>query len=291
MLEDNYNYYHYKVDGDIKIKDFLKKLNLSSRYIRRSIREHEIFVNGMENDKNISLYKGDTVSIKIPDEEPNAIPEVYPLEILYEDWDILVVNKEPYMIVHAVDFKQTGTISNYVQDYFLKNGIKRKVRLVNRLDRDTSGVIVVAKNSNAHSIVARDLQERNLLKKYYAIVEGEVKDSGVIEAPIERSEDGILREVRSDGKYAKTSYTPLLFKNNMTLLDVTLHTGRTHQIRVHLKYIGHPIVGDSLYGNETEKINRQALHSYYIKFKSPRTGEEIEVKAPLPLDMKGLLNL
>lgn len=291
MLEDNFNYYHYQVEEEISIKNFLKKLNLSSRYIRRSIREEMIYINEKLNKRNVDLHPGDVVSIKIPDEEPNAIPEDYRIEILYEDGDILAVNKEPFMIVHAVDFKQTGTISNYIQGYFLKHNIHRKVRLINRLDRDTSGVILIAKNSNAHSTVARELQDRNILKKYYAIVEGVVEGSGVIEEPIDRGPDGILREVNPNGKHAKTSYEAILSKNNMTLLRVVLHTGRTHQIRVHLKYIGHPIVGDALYGNETELINRQALHSYYTKIKSPRTGEDIEIEAPLPQDMKNLLDL
>lgn len=289
ILKDDFNFYHFTVDKAMKNKEFLKKINLSSRYIRRSVREKNIFVNGKLILQNIDLKPGDIVSIKIEEEELNAIAEEKELDIVYEDNDLLIVNKEPGIIAHAVNVEQRGTLSNYLAGYFLKNNIKRKIRLVNRLDRDTSGLIIVAKNSNAHSQLAKQMEEGKIIKKYMAIVEGVIDQETIIEKNILRSEDGIKRIVDQRGQYAKTLVKPIKTFNNMTLAEVQLFTGRTHQIRVHLNYIGHSLVGDHLYGNPSPLIKRQALHSYYLKFNHPRTNKILEIKGELPCDMKALI--
>lgn len=276
---------------DIKLKDYLKDQGISARYYREITRQSIILVNKEITKTNKILKKGDEILIKIPEEELNAIAEKREIEVLYEDEDLLVVNKEPFMPTHTVRSKITGTLLNYLCNYFLENNIKRKVRVVNRLDKNTSGIVIVAKNSHAHSQISKQFQEGTVIKKYIAITKNNFNDKkvGIIELPIKRTEEGIKRTVSKDGKYAKTSYEVVKENENYALVKLRLYTGRTHQIRVHLSYMNCPIIGDELYYKESNEIKRQALHSYYIEFNQPRNGERLRIEAPLHEDMKSLI--
>lgn len=272
-------------DDKVKVNDFLKEKGVSSRLIRRSVKDENIYLNSRLNKKNKVLKRSDIVSLRFQDEEPNGKIEHRDLDILYEDEDLVLVNKEPFMVTHTAKDDSEGTLLNYMLGHFEKNDIKRKVRFINRLDRDTSGIVLVAKNAFAQDKVTSEF-EKNVEKKYIAIVEGILDEKeGTIDGPIATSEDGIKREVNYViGKRSLTSYKVLEEYKNMSLILLTLHTGRTHQIRVHMAYIGHPVLGDSLYGFKSDLINRQALHSYSLKFNLPRNNKEIEICAKLPKD-------
>jgi len=279
----------FKVEESGKtLEDFLLEQDISSRLFRRVYKSKNIFVNGMFKNRNEILNIGDKVTISIEDEIDNTLPQNIPLDIIYEDMDILALNKPPFIVVHPTKSHQENTLSNGIAYYFKENKIKRKIRLVNRLDMNTSGILLVAKSSFAHQQMALQFENNEVEKRYMAVVDGIVeKDSGIIDLPIGREEEKSIRKiVTSDGKDAITKYKVIERYNNKTLLDVELITGRSHQIRVHLNHIGHPIIGDTLYFKPSEHINRQALHAYYLKIKQPRTQEEIELKAKLPKDIE-----
>lgn len=279
--------------NNLNLVEFLDSKDISRRLLTRLYRNKHIFVNGKFQRKDIALKAGDLVSIYMEDEEQNIEPENIDLDIIYEDFDLLVLNKRPNIVVHLTKSHQNNTLSNGIAKYFIEKGIKKKIRFVNRLDMDTSGVLIVAKNPFAHQQLSLQFEENLVEKKYKAVVSGVVKkDTDLIDIPIGREEEerSIKKIVSESGQEALTKYTVLERYKNATLLDVQIFTGRTHQIRVHLSHIGHPIIGDSLYNEKSPYINRQALHSYYMKIKHPRTKEIIEFNAPLPEDIKELID-
>ena len=279
------DFLNFRANKNIKINDYLKERGVSSRLIRKSVKSEKIYLNGKLIKKNKKLKVNDIISLKFEDEEPNGKVEKKALDILYEDDDLILINKEPFTVTHTAKDDSDGTLLNYLLGYFDENKIKRKVRFVNRLDRDTSGIVVACKNSFTQDKISGDFRDK-VEKKYLAICSGIFKEKeGIIDAPIATSEDNIRREVNYViGKKSITSYKVLEEYDKMSLVMLTLYTGRTHQIRVHLSHLGHPIIGDSLYGEKSELINRQALHSYSIKFKLPRNDEEIEIFAKVPKD-------
>lgn len=279
------DFLNFRATKEIKINEYLKECGVSSRLIRKSVNSGNIYLNGKNVKINKKLKLKDIVSLRFEDEEPNGKIENKNLNILYEDDDLILINKEPFMVTHTAKDDNEGTLLNYLCGYFKDNNIRRKVRFINRLDRDTSGIVVVSKNSFAQDKISSEFKE-SVEKKYLAICEGIFEEKeGIIDAPIAKSEDNIKREVNYViGKKSITSYKVLEECQNMSLVMLTLHTGRTHQIRVHLSYIGHPILGDSLYGKDSELINRQALHSYSLKLKLPRNNKEIEIFAKVPDD-------
>lgn len=289
-----------KFEG-ILIREFLKEeLELSSRLIRSASKEQRILVNSKPVRMRHILHKGDLVTIKLNKKEnQNITPEKMPINIVYEDEDILVVNKEPNMVVHPTKSYQSGTLANGVLYYFKESGQDCIVRLVSRLDMDTSGLIIIGKNQFAHMSLSKEMQENKLEKRYLAIVHGNLeKKEGTIDAPIYRPEEsenkGIKRIVDDRGQRSITHYKVIESYEDADLVECKLETGRTHQIRVHLSYLNHPIFGDSLYGYDTEEekllIPRQALHAYGLDFKSPRTKERLSLRAEMPKDMKNLIN-
>lgn len=278
-------------DGET-LEDFLYSNGISGRLFRRLFKNNNIYVNGENTRKELLLKEGDTVSLVIEDEKEDTLPQPIPLNIIYEDWDLIVLNKEPYIVVHPTKSHQINTISNGLSYYFKENGIKRKIRFVNRLDMNTSGILIVAKSPFAHQQVALQFERNEVEKKYIAVVNGVVeKDEDIIDLPIGREEErSVKKTVTSEGKNAITKYRVIERYKNASLLDVQIFTGKSHQIRVHLNHIGHPIIGDTLYFEPSEKIQRQALHSYYLKFRLPRNKELKEFKAPIPDDIKNLIN-
>lgn len=258
-----------------------------------------VFVNGKTVKPSYKVKENDEVVVNIPEAEKiDVLPENIPLDILYEDDDIIVINKPQGMVVHPAPGNYSGTLVNALL-YHCKNlsGINGILRpgIVHRLDKDTSGVMVVAKNDKAHISLSNQIKERSVFKKYVAIVEGVIKDEeGKIEAPIGRHPvDRKKMAVIEDGRYALTLYKVLeRFKEN-TLVEAVIKTGRTHQIRVHMAYIGHPIVGDHVYGFKRQKfkLEGQALHSSVLGFMHPTKGVYMEFEAPLPEYFKKLIEI
>lgn len=286
----------------MKIKEYLKKeLELSTRLIRSASLNKRIFVNDEVVKMNRILKDGEIIKIDLEkDESQDIAPEKMDIDIIYEDEDILVVNKKPFMVVHPTKSYQNGTLANGVINYFRESNQNCIVRLVSRLDMNTSGLIIIAKNQFSHGMLSKELSGNNVGKKYLAIVHGNLeKMSGVIDLPIYKPEEiqdgiknGIKRVIDERGQRSITHYKVIENFEKSSLVECRLETGRTHQIRVHLSSMGHPIYGDTLYGygeEEEELIKRQALHAYALDFKSPRTGDILSLKSELPQDMVELI--
>ncbi|MGO1367732.1 MAG: RluA family pseudouridine synthase [Senegalia sp. (in: firmicutes)] len=289
--KENHSIMNIKVNyKKIKLKDFLMtELGLSSRLFKKLIKEKNIFVNNKPLNDIYNLVKDDMITIKFEDEKPVYKAQKMDLDIIYEDLDLIAINKNPYILVHPTKTHIENTLTNAIAYYFKSNNINKKVRLVNRLDMDTSGILIVAKNPYGQAQMAKQFKN-NIEKKYIAIVDGIIKeDKGRIDLPIMKEEGGIKQIVDERGKRAITEFKVIKRLKNSTIVELKIITGKTHQIRVHLTHLGHPIIGDSLYGRESFLIKRQALHSYYLKFKSIRDQKEIELQSDLPYDMKDLI--
>lgn len=280
-------------DG-VHLINFLKyEIKMSTRLTRKLVHNGYVKLNGgIARNRNV-LKVGDVIDITLPSNETQDIePEDIPIDVVYEDADLLVVNKPPFMVVHPTKGHPNGTLANAVVNYFRKTNQDCIVRLVNRLDRDTSGLIIIAKSQFAHQAMARKLQDNAIQKYYIAVVNGVMEGSGTIDLPIDRpSIESIKRQVMEGGQRAITHYEVLDSGENMSKVLVRLETGKTHQIRVHMSHIGHPIIGDSLYGEESSKIDRQALHAYKLKFNSIRDDKILEITADIPEDIKKILNI
>lgn len=293
LFEENENIVIFKANRDgLDLEEFLCDNDISGRLFRRLYKGKQVYVNGKFKRKGLTLKSGDIVSIYMEDEEEHINPEKMDIDIVYEDFDLLILNKQPNIVVHPTKSHQENTLSNGISYYFKEKGIKKKIRFVNRLDMDTTGILIVAKNPFAHQQMALQFESNKVEKKYQAIVAGIVeKDEDYIDLPIGREEEKSIRKVvTEEGQESLTKYTVIDRYKDATILDVQIFTGRSHQIRVHLNHIGHPIIGDTLYNEESPYIKRQALHSYYLKVKHPRTKKDIEFIAPLPKDMVELIN-
>lgn len=292
--QQRYDLISYTSDENIKLKDLLiDKLNFSVRSISKMKRERTVTVNGVFRKPSLDVKSGETVEIKIDEEMASFVPQKMDnMDILYDDFDIIMVNKPPFMVVHPTKSHADMTMANGVTDFVISKGEKVRIRFVNRLDMNTSGLVIVAKNAYAHHIMSTDMSENAVEKKYIAVVKGIIEnDHGTINAPIYRpTDDSIKRVVDDRGQESITHYNVIERLNDATVVELKLKTGRTHQIRVHLSHIGHGIIGDELYGYVDEKlIKRQALHAYSLKFMQPRTREELEFKAEIPEDMMSLI--
>ena len=279
-----------------KIREYLKEeLGLSSRLIRSASVDKRIFVNNKAVKMNYILNANDNILIDLmKDEKQNIDPENIPIDVVYEDEDIIVVNKGPNMVVHPTKRHQSGTLANALMYYFKESNQKCIVRLVSRLDMDTSGLIIIGKNQYAHMELSKEMTLNNIEKRYLAVVHGHMENNeGTIDLPIYRpEEEGTIRRVVDDrGQRSITHYKVVERYKDSDLVECLLETGRTHQIRVHLSHLGHPIWGDTLYGEEDDNkiISRQALHAYGLDFKSPRTKKELSLRAKLPNDIQNLI--
>lgn len=279
-------------DNFSNLKELLKVyFYISDRLLLKLKQNNKILVNGKIANIHNSLNCGDLVEIIIDFEEDNSniIPVKMDLNILYKDDALLIINKPAGIPVHPSMDHFTDSLSNGVRFYFDSIGLKKKIRPVNRLDRNTSGIVIFAKNEYIQECLVRQMKVGLFKKEYIAICEGKFEhEEGTINAPIGRKENSIIeRCVRVDGDTAITEYKVLKYNetNNYSIVKCNLKTGRTHQIRVHMSYIGHPILGDTLYGNSSNLIQRQALHSYKVKFIHPIYREEATFSAKLPSDM------
>lgn len=236
------------------------------------------------------VHAGDRLTIQLIETEgsENIVPTPLPLQIVYEDEDILVINKAADTPIHPSQGNFDNTLANAVAYYYQQKGEAYTYRCINRLDRDTTGLLILAKHMYSASLLSDMVQRREIHREYLALATGMTPEVGTIEAPIGRV-DGSTIERRVDevrGDYACTHYKRLAYKNGYSLVSLKLETGRTHQIRVHMKHIGHPLPGDFLYNPDYRVIGRQALHSYKLSFPHPITGKRMEFTAELPEDMK-----
>ena len=282
-----------KDDNFSNLKELLKVyFNISDRLLLKLKKNNKILVNGKIANINSSLLPDDLVEVLLDLEEDNSniIPVKMDLNILYEDDALLIINKPAGIPVHPSMDHFTDSLSNGVRYYFDTINLKKKIRPVNRLDRNTSGIVIFAKNEYIQECLVRQMKSGLFKKEYIAICEGKFeREEGTINAPIGRKENSIIeRCVNENGDTAITEYKVLKYDetNNYSIVKCNLKTGRTHQIRVHLSYIGHPILGDTLYGNPSNLISRQALHSYIVKFIHPISREEVTFIAELPSDMQ-----
>lgn len=261
----------------------------SRSQIQQWLKSGSVYLEDKPVKANHKVKKGETIIIQIPEPETlELIPEDIPLEIVYQDEDIAVINKPQGMVVHPSAGHSHGTLVNallfHLKDLSSINGVIRP-GIVHRIDKDTSGLLMIAKNDFAHEALAKQLKDKTSLRKYVALVHGNIShEKGTIEAPIGRSKiNRKTQAVVEDGKPAVTHFTVLERFNDFTLVELQLETGRTHQIRVHMQYIGFPLAGDPVYGpKKTLKGNGQFLHAKLLGFEHPRTGEQMVFEAPLP---------
>ena len=281
-----------------KIEEFLKQKGCSHHVLTHLKRtERGIVLNGEWAYSSTRLQSGDVLELWIREEESSdqIIPAPLPLAIVYEDEDLMVINKPADMPIHPSINNHDNTMANAVMYYFQEKGEHFVYRCVNRLDRDTSGLLILAKNMFSAAVLYRQSAERKIHREYLAIAAGETPEDGIIDAPIARAADSaIMRCVDfASGERAVTHYKRLLYseERDCSLLQIRLETGRTHQIRVHMKYIGHPLLGDFLYHpSAMELIQRQALHYWSLTFAHPVTGESMHFTAPPPMDMQEVLS-
>lgn len=288
----------YQIDKDEHYDNVLHVLKeqffLSDRLITKLKKANKIYLNSLPTYTKKSVTVGDTVSVLIDFEEDNSniVASNIPLNIIYEDDYLLVLNKPANIAIHPSILHFYNSLSNGVKFYFDKLGLKKKIRIVNRLDRNTSGIVIFAKNEYIQECLIKQMKTNEFKKEYLAIAKGILESkSGTLNFPIARKEGSIIeRTVSSDGDSAITHYDVVKEFNNLSLVHIVLETGRTHQIRVHFSYIGHPILGDTLYGSPSKLINRQALHSYKLTFIHPVTKKVLSLEAPLPNDIENIIN-
>ena len=286
--------FHYTVsspDEGLKIYEFLKKQGYSKAvltHIRKT--SGGILLNDCAAFSSVRLKKDDLLTISLVDEKPSEqiVPMPVPIHIVYEDEDLMVLDKEANQPIHPSINNYDNTLANGLAWYFSQKKEPFVYRCINRLDRDTTGLLIVAKNMLSAAILSEMGKPREIHREYLAIVQGETPPEGTIEAPIARMEDSVIARCVDfvHGESAVTHFRRICFQNNLSLVSLKLETGRTHQIRVHMKYIGHPLIGDFLYHPDFSLIRRQALHSHRLSFFHPITKEWLSFTSPLPEDMQ-----
>lgn len=295
VMNRTLTYHITSQDAAQTIEHFLRSKGYSSQCIKELKKQWgSILLDGIPQYMKVSLQECCTLTVQIQEESSSEkIPPVeLPLDIVYEDEDLLVVNKPADMPIHPSLNNYENSLANALAWYFEKQGKPFVFRCINRLDRDTSGLTIVAKHMLSAGILSSMVAERAIHREYLAIVRGPVTpERGTIDAPIGRKGDSII-ERQIDyvgGERAVTHYTLKEYKNGHSLLSIHLETGRTHQIRVHMKHIGFPLIGDHLYNPDMEYMTRQALHSHRLQFTHPITGKSMDFTAPLPEDMQRVL--
>ncbi len=294
---ENYTFKVKDNEGNVRIDQYLVGVfptAISRSHLKKLIDNGNVLVNGERVKAHHSVKPGETIEVRLEELAPAlAEAEDIKLDIIHEDDDIIVINKEPGIAVHPGAGVHSGTLVNALLYHCntLSDISEAGPGIVHRLDKDTSGVMVVAKNNTSHAELAKQFKERAVKKNYIALVRGIVElDEGTVDLPIGRHPSNRQKmAVRYDSeKNAITEYKVLKRFDDFTAVLLNLKTGRTHQIRVHMAYLGHPVLGDGKYGAK-DKFPRQALHSYHLSFRHPRTGKPLEFKAPLPEDMRSMI--
>ncbi|AGA69072.1 pseudouridine synthase, RluA family [Desulfitobacterium dichloroeliminans LMG P-21439] len=290
---DLWTYILQPQDEGLKYQEILyRRFHFSRRLLQKLKHSERVWVDGVFTFLTARGKAGETLAVQLQTPESNSFPgEDLPLEILFEDDYFLAVNKPAGRVVHPNPRYPTGTIGNAVIGYWLAKGESRPFRPIHRIDRNTSGVVVVAKNQFAHQQMFWQHNHQRIHKRYLGVVEGQVlEDQGTINAPIGHTPGSYLvRQISPDGAPAVTHYRVLKRYADATLLEFVLETGRTHQIRVHCQHLGHPLFGDDFYGGNIARFDRQALHAFIYEFNHPVTGELLTIRAPLPEDLRLLL--
>ena len=287
--------YHINCEDSGKsIHEFLKAHGYSSAVIRAFKQtDHGIQKNGAWARVRELLEGGDTLTLTLEEStcSQNIVPRPLPFPVVYEDEDLLVVNKPSGMPIHPSQGNYDNTLANACAYYFSAKDEPFVYRCINRLDRDTTGLLIIAKHLHSASLLSKMSAARLINREYLALAQGRVPDEGTIVAPIARTPGSTIeRMVDAEGEYACTHYKRLAYENGYSLVSLTLDTGRTHQIRVHMKHIGHPLPGDFLYNPDYTVIHRQALHSYRLSFSHPISGEALDFSAPIPDDMASIIH-
>ncbi len=282
--------FEYKITEETTIQKFLKSKGFSATVIRHLKETTEgILKNGIWARVHETLAAGDVLTLHLTENESseNIVPVYLPLNIVYEDQDLLIINKAAGVPIHPSQGNYDNTLANACAYYFSQKGEPFTYRCINRLDRDTTGLLILARHAYSASLLSTMVAQREIHREYRALVTGLIPEEGVVEAPIARVDGSTIeREVNFEtGEFARTHYKRLEYKKGYSLASLKLDTGRTHQIRVHMKYIGHPLPGDFLYNPDYSFIQRQALHSYRLTFTHPITKEVMDFVAPLPDDM------
>jgi 23S rRNA pseudouridine1911/1915/1917 synthase len=295
----NETYVVAEIDVGKRLDLFVAEKSGESRAsIQRLIREEHVSINGRSRKANYKVKMDETVIRTIPEPIPLAlIPEDIPIEIIYEDEDLAVVNKPEGMVVHPAPGHSTGTLVHallfHLEHLSSINGVIRP-GIVHRIDKDTSGLLVIAKNDHAHQFFSDRLKRHEVKRIYWALAEGRIKEEGTIDKPVARDpKDRKRMAIVADGRHAITHYTVLKLFSQQTLLRCELETGRTHQIRVHLASVKHPLVGDLTYGHKKQRFqtNGQCLHAKEIEFEHPRTGEWMHFETELPESFQRILRI
>lgn len=288
-----------EADGRLTAGEIMReRLMLSSREVSRCKQfDDGVMCKGMPIRIISVLEPREVLTVRLYEDIENGsliIPSDEPIDIVYEDEDLILLNKKGDMVVHPSYAHYKDSLSNALAGYYKKTGQEHVMRVIGRLDRETSGLIVFAKNRHSASILSRKSERMSRRKEYLALCSGifETKE-GTVDAPIERIPgQRMIREVRDDGKRAITHYKVEKEFQDFSLVRLKLDTGRTHQIRVHMSYIGHPLLGDNLYGKEIEDnkgLTRAALHACHLEFEQPITGEKLSFEAQLPEDMQNAI--
>lgn len=288
-MRRTFTYEIEKEQGPVRIGDYLRKQGYSRKIlIHLKKTEGGILKNGKPAFSSMMLEPGDILNVTLLEEEGSQkiCPVAMDLDLVYEDEDILIVNKPSDMPIHPSINNHENTLANGVAAYYESRGIPFVYRCINRLDRDTTGLLIIAKNMLSASILADMLKNREIHREYLAIASGEVPPEGVIDAPIGRKEGSVIERCVDfeKGERAVTHFRRVAYKNGYSLVSLKLETGRTHQIRVHMKYLGNPLIGDFLYHPDYRLMNHQALHSYRLSFLHPVTGQPMEFTAEPPWD-------
>lgn len=279
MINDEYNVSFVAKRSYDKMSEMIDELKISKRLFRRSYLNKDIYVNEEFRRKDLPIIKGEVLRIHMPAEETQDDDFSSDIDIVDETIDYIVINKEKNILVHETKNNQGNTLYNALINLFQSRGLKRRVRLVNRLDMNTTGLMVVAKNPFAHYNLMQQMEDGSFRKKYHAVVDGSFPyDDIVVEKNIKTDENDHIKKMICDdgnGDYTKTIFKKVMSGEKYSIVEAELITGRTHQIRLHLAYLGFPIVGDTLYNDKTyDGVDRQLLHSFEIIFNDPRTNEE-----------------
>lgn len=276
------------------VKEVLKaEFSMSDRLLLKLKKLDKIYLNGNVTSVNHPVLENDLIECYLDYEEDNSniVPTEMPLNIIYEDEAYIVVNKPAGIPVHPSMDHYTDSLSNGIAFYFNQIGLKKKIRPVNRLDKDTSGIVIFAKNEYIQECLVRQMKSKEFIKRYIAVVNGNLDNlEGTIKAPIARKEGSIIeRCVSETGDIAITHYKVLKRKTDFDIVECILETGRTHQIRVHFAYLGHSLLSDTLYGTSSSLINRQALHAYEVEFTHPLSKKKVKYIATVPEDLNKLM--